>query len=248
MSRFDQKIVLIVGEPDEVAIATGKKMAGQDAVITLCGDNSCNQLENASASIRLSGNDTDWIHSELSGADDAGQIINYIMEKHGHLDILVVNLAAHAMMRKAVGNGFDTAPHQAVIATMNLIEDAIPALQKSDNGRIINVGSIDYLGAPGKPALSSAYSSLFGLTRSLALRAAKDGLTVNSVVMGDIETPPMAEEEIKGRLSSIPVKRMGQPDDVANANSFFAADSAKDVTGKTFFVCGGKSMHYSMSI
>jgi len=248
VKAFDQKIVLIVGEPDEVAIATGKKLAGEATVITLCGDNSCNQLESASADIRLYGNDTDWIHSDLSQTDEARRIISHILDKYGRLDVLVINLAAHAVMRKSDNNGFNTAPHGVVLAAMRLIEEAIPVLQKNGNGRVINIGSIDYLGAPGKPALSSAYSSLFGLTRSLALETAKNGLTVNAVMMGDIENLSMEEQEKTARLSSIPVKRLGQPEDVANAVSFFAADTAKYVTGQTFFVCGGKSMHYSMSI
>ncbi len=248
MSGFDQKIVLIVGEPDEVAIATGRKLAGAGTVITLCGDNGHSQLEAASASIRLYGNDTGWMHSELSGAEDARNVVGQMTEKYGRLDIVVVNLAAEARMQSRNSVGLDQTPYGSVSYAMHLIEAALPVLRANGQGRIVVIGSIDYLGAPEHAGLSSAYASLFGLTRSLALQIACDGVTVNTVVKGDIEDPAMVEEEKAKVLQSIPVKRLGQAEDVANAIGYFAADAARYVTGQTLFVCGGRSMHYSMSI
>ncbi len=248
MSVFKQKIVLILGEPDEVTIAAGKKLVETGAVITLCGNNDSGQLEDACTNISHDDSDTDWIHSVLPSTEDAKKIITYMIDKYGRLDTLIANLTAHPNMQKHNGNGLDTTPHQVVLSTMRFVEQALPVLQENTTGRIINVGSIDYLGCPEKAGLSSAYSSLFGLTRSLAIKVAKKGVTVNLIMVSDIENSSMTDEERESKLPSIPVKRIGHPDDVANAINYFAADDAKYVTGQTFFVCGGKSIHYSMSI
>lgn len=247
MSRFDEKIVLIVGKPDEVAIATGKQLTEQGAVVVFCGDNSGGELAGASSKVGTVGS-SDWIHSDLSGADDARQLVDSVMDKYGRLDVLVLNLAAETAMQKSNNKGLDVLAYQGVFSIMHVIEAALAVLQANGGGRIINIGSIDYLGSPEKAGLAGAYSSLFGLTRSLALKVAKDALTVNTVVLGDIEDATSTEEENASKLSSIPVKRLGQPADAAHAIRFFASGEAKYVTGQTFFVCGGKSIHYSMSI
>ena len=123
-------------------------------------------------------------------------------------------------------------------------------MREKKHGRIVNVGSIEYLGVPGKANYSAAKSAIFGLTRSLALELAKEGITVNSLVKGDIMDPAseMSEEEQAKVAKGIPVQRLGRSDDVAYAACYFASDDSKYVTGQTLFVCGGKSLHSSMSV
>jgi len=115
-------------------------------------------------------------------------------------------------------------------------------------GRVINISSLSYLGFQGLSSYAAAKSALFGLTRSLALESARNGVTVNCVAKGDMATAGMDEATIEKCIKAIPVRRMGKPEDVAKAVGFFASDRSPYVTGQTFFVCGGKSIHFSMSI
>lgn len=101
---------------------------------------------------------------------------------------------------------------------------------------------------PNLSSYAAAKSAIFGLTRSLALESARDGVTVNCVAKGDIATAGMTEADIEASVKAIPVRRIGRPEDVAKAVGFFASDRSPYVTGQTFFVCGGKSIHFSMSI
>jgi 3-oxoacyl-[acyl-carrier protein] reductase/2-[hydroxy(phenyl)methyl]-succinyl-CoA dehydrogenase BbsC subunit len=103
---------------------------------------------------------------------------------------------------------------------------------------------------PGKADYSAVKSGVFGLTRSLALELARDGITVNSVVKGEIRESrvTLTEEELAQAAGRMPVKKLGTPDDVAYAACFMASDSSKYITGQTLFVCGGKSLYSSMSV
>ena len=101
---------------------------------------------------------------------------------------------------------------------------------------------------PGISNYAAAKSAIFGLTRSLALESAKDDVTVNCVAKGDIKSAAMSDEDCEKMAKRIPVQKMGSADDVARTVGFFASDTSKYVTGQTFFVCGGKSAYFSMSI
>ena len=125
----------------------------------------------------------------------------------------------------------------------------VPAMRANGYGRIITLGSIDYLGLPGKAGVAATHAGLFGLTRAAALEVARDNITVNTVVLGDIVADnTLSDDDTTAMTGSIPVKRVGTPADVGHAVAFFADETTKYVTGQTFFVCGGKSIHFSMAI
>ncbi len=126
--------------------------------------------------------------------------------------------------------------------------DVIPRMRDKKYGRVINIGNIDYLGQKGMSNYSAVKSAIFGFTRSLALEVGKEKITVNAVIKGDVSNPNLSEEASEKLAGSIPVKKLGTPEDVAYAVAYFASDTSKYVTGQTLFVCGGKSIHSSMSI
>jgi 3-oxoacyl-[acyl-carrier protein] reductase/2-[hydroxy(phenyl)methyl]-succinyl-CoA dehydrogenase BbsC subunit len=121
-------------------------------------------------------------------------------------------------------------------------------MRKNSHGRIISIGSLDYLGWQGKANYSAARSAIFGFTRSLALELAKSGITVNYVAKGEIAAAPLSEEDTARIKEVVPVQRAGKPEDVASVVGFFASDASSYLTGQTLFVCGGKSIYFSMSV
>ncbi len=124
----------------------------------------------------------------------------------------------------------------------------LPGMRAARQGRIINLSSRSALGKAGRTVYSATKAGLLGMTRTWALETAADGITVNAVAPGPIDTelyrdanPP--ESEAARRLrATIPVGRLGQPDEVAHAISYFMDPRAGYVTGQTHFVCGGMTI------
>jgi NAD(P)-dependent dehydrogenase (short-subunit alcohol dehydrogenase family) len=134
-------------------------------------------------------------------------------------------------------------------AAITLVQAALPAMKAAGGGRIVLLSSRAALGAPTRTVYSATKAGVIGLVRTWSLELAEHGITVNAVAPGPIggtdmfhEVLPVGDPRIAGLASSIPMKRLGTPQDVANAVRFFLADASGFVTGQTLYVCGGASV------
>jgi len=121
-------------------------------------------------------------------------------------------------------------------------------MRASGIGRIVNISSRAALGKASRTVYSMTKAGMIGMTRCWALELADQGITVNAIAPGPIETEffrsvnDPSDPRTQSLLSSIPIKRMGRPEDVANAVAYFADERTGFVTGQTHFVCGGMTI------
>jgi 3-oxoacyl-[acyl-carrier protein] reductase len=121
----------------------------------------------------------------------------------------------------------------------------LPHMAENRSGRIVNIGSRAWLGNRGQAAYSASKGAVVSLTRSLALEYARKGVTVNAIAPGIVETPlfaSLAPDVQEGLKKSVPMERIGRPEDIAQAVRFFAEPGASYVTGQLLYVCGGRSL------
>ncbi len=130
-------------------------------------------------------------------------------------------------------------------ASVDLVQKFLPSMKDRKWGRIISIASGAILGKPGRVGYAATKAALLGMTRTMAIDLAEDGITANVVAPGQIETelflannPPDDPRTIKN-LQGIPSKRLGKPEEVAHAIAFFLSKEAGYVTGQTLYVCGG---------
>jgi NAD(P)-dependent dehydrogenase (short-subunit alcohol dehydrogenase family) len=134
-------------------------------------------------------------------------------------------------------------------AALSLLQAALPHMKRAGYGRVVLISSRAALGATGRTAYSATKAGLIGMGRTWALELAPLGITVNMVAPGPIQGTHMFHEIVPAGSAreaaladAIPMKRLGRPEDVANAVLFFAGDEAGFVTGQVLYVCGGASV------
>jgi 3-oxoacyl-[acyl-carrier protein] reductase len=134
-------------------------------------------------------------------------------------------------------------------AALVLVQATLPAMRAARFGRIVLVSSRAALGLATRTAYSATKAGLIALARTWALELGPDGITVNAVAPGPIagtamfhDVLPAGDPRIDALAASVPVRRLGQPDDVARAVLFLADPRSGFITGQTLFVCGGTSV------
>ncbi len=133
-------------------------------------------------------------------------------------------------------------------APLVCLQALLPGMKAAGLGRVVNVSSRAALGKELRTVYAATKAGLHGMTKTWALELGAHGITVNAVGPGPIDTPlfaaanPPDDPRTRAILERVPVKRLGTPDDIADAVSFFASDRAGFVTGQVLYVCGGMTI------
>lgn len=133
-------------------------------------------------------------------------------------------------------------------APLQCVQACLPSMIRSGRGAIVNIASRAALGMPRRTAYSAAKSGLIGYTRTWALELGRHGITVNAIAPGPVQTElyrnnnPMTPEQQSALEDRIPLRRLGQPEDIAGTIAFFLSGDSRFITGQVLYVCGGLSI------
>jgi acetoacetyl-CoA reductase len=187
---------------------------------------------------------------DVSDFEACGAFVRDIEREHGALDILVNNagITRDSTLRKMSPEQWQSLLDVNLSSAFNLCRHAIDGMIGRGFGRIVNISSVSgQTGNFGQANYAAAKAGLHGFTMSLARETATKGITVNSVSPGYIETPmtrAMPDAVRERTQAQIPTGRLGQPQDIARAVAFLAADDAGYITGANLPVNGGLFMDY----
>ena len=140
---------------------------------------------------------------------------------------------------------FDDVMTLNVKTVIRITQALLPGMRAAHSGRVVAISSRAALGKELRSSYAASKAALHGLMKTWALELARDGITANAVAPGSIETPlwhaanPSQDPRTQKILDSIPVGRLGQPEDIANAVAFFLDRRSGFVTGQVLYVCGG---------
>ncbi|MGI5164107.1 glucose 1-dehydrogenase [Spirillospora sp. CA-253888] len=186
-----------------------------------------------------------FVHHDVTDAASWANVVAAATGAFGRLDVLVNNAGIWrtAPVDRETEERFELILRVNLIGPFLGIKAAVPALRAAGGGSIVNISSTAGLrGIPGHSAYGASKFGLRGLTRSAALDLAPDGIRVNSVHPGTIDTPMVAAagfERGEGNYDRVPLGRVGVPEDVAGLVLFLASDASSYITGTEFAVDGG---------
>ena len=202
-------------------------------------------------SLDLQPSDLDVKHVKVDLADaDATRSVAEEISKSYKITTVIHNAGVirPALLPEVKLDDFSALVNLHLAAAITLTQAALPAMKEEGYGRVVLVSSRAVLGLPTRTSYSATKAGMLGMARTWALELAPMGITVNVVAPGPIETDnfysviPRGGPQVERVAQAIPVKRLGQPDDVARAVLFFADRDAGFVTGQVLYVCGGTSV------
>lgn len=246
MGLLDGKVAIITGGTRGIGFAIVKTFLEQGAQVAFCGsrtetvERAMAQLEEAGLADRAMG-----LIPNLSDPESIAQEFAKVKEAFGHIDILGNNAGVEA--RESIYDydpkDFDRVMNLNVNATFYCSQAAARIMkEQGTGGAIINTSSmVSIYGQPSGCAYPTSKFAVNGLTKSLARELAADGIRVNAVAPGITRTDMVAnlpEEIIKPLIATIPLGRMAEPSDIANAYLFLASDMASYISGVVLSVDG----------
>ena len=245
--NLTDKVAIVTGASRGIGEVIANKLSGCGAKIILIARNS-DQLVAVKETIISNGGIAESMAGDVSNLNSISEIVTNTIDKWGRIDILVNNagIARDNIIMRMKEDDWDSVMNINLKGCFNGIKSVARPMIKNKAGRIINITSvIGQIGNAGQSNYAASKAGIMGLTKSMAKELGSRNITVNAVSPGYITTDMTNElnDEVKEQLkSSIPLGRLGTPDDVANLVCFLASDEAGYITGQTFNVDGGMVM------
>lgn len=242
------KVAIVTGGTRGIGRAIALKLADNGANIVINYRNSDKEAEELKAILEEKGVKVLTVKCDISNFQDSKNLMDKCKEVFGKIDILVNNagITKDTLIMRMKEEDFDSVIDVNLKGTFNCAKHASAIMLKQRFGKIINMTSVvGIAGNVGQVNYAASKAGVIGLTKSLAKELGSRGITVNAVAPGFINTDMTASlsEKVKEEASkNIPLKRLGDPEDVANLVGFLASDAANYITGQVINVDGGMVM------
>ena len=243
---------------NKVAFITGATRGiGRQIAVTLANNNydiainyrtENEDLKNTISEIEKTGVKCLAVSGDVSKFEDAEKMVNEIIEKFGKIDVLVNNagITKDNLLIRMKKEDFEDVLNVNLVGTFNITKNVVPFMMKQKDGRIINISSVvGVSGNAGQSNYSASKAGIIGFTKSLAKELGSRNILINAIAPGFIETKmtEVLKDSVKEEIiKTIPLKRMGTPEDVANVVKFLASEDSKYITGQVINVDGGMLM------
>jgi len=242
-------VVLITGALTGIGRAAALAFAAEGSRIVVSG-----RREEAgqalAAELRGLGAEAEFVRADVRHEDDVLALVDRTVELFGRLDAAVNTAGTEGQLGPVTEQSTDSYAatfDTNVLGTLLSMKHELRVMQAQGSGSIINISSTyGHLGARGASVYSASKHAVEGLTKSAALEVAGSGVRVNAVAPGPVETAMLnrftgSAERKAGLVAGVPLQRVGEPDEIANAIVFLASSRSSFTTGQVLSVDGGKS-------
>jgi len=249
--HFENQVCLITGAGSETGIGfcTAKILARLGGKIALIS--TTDRIQERAEELRALGAEAKGYTADLMDRAQVSEVIDQIIADFGAIDVLVNNAGMAQIgepedfteFADLTFESWDTSIDRNLTLCFNVTRKVLPFMKSQKYGRIVNVSSVTgpVVSNPGEAAYSAAKAAVIGMSRAIAIEAAKDHIMINNVLPGWIATASQTESEAAGGQNTA-AGRGGSPEEVANMIVFLASKEASYITGQAFIVDGGNTI------
>lgn len=244
MKKLENKVAIITGAGSGIGKETALLFAKEGAKVVVADINEKTGMETVEE-IRISGGEAIFVPLNVTKRELVKEAVGKTLQKYDRIDILINNagIVQDALLIKMTEEQWDRVIDVNLKGTFNCIQAIVEIMARQGAGVIINTSSVVGLhGNVGQANYSAAKAGLIGMTKTLAKELGKKGVRVNAVAPGFIMTPMTAnvpEKVLELMKEKTPLRKLGEPRDVAYAYLYLASDEAKFVNGAVLSVDGG---------
>ncbi|MEN9994619.1 MAG: 3-oxoacyl-[acyl-carrier-protein] reductase [Bacteroidota bacterium] len=248
MGLLDNKVVLITGASRGIGKAIAETCVQQGATVAFTYLSSEEKARALEVELTANGGIAKGFRSDASNFDQAQQLVDDVVAAFGTVDVLVNNagITRDTLLMRMTEQQWDEVINTNLKSAFNLTKAVQKPMLKARSGSIINMSSVvGVKGNAGQSNYAASKAGLIGFTKSIAAELGSRNIRCNAIAPGFIETEMtevLDQDVVASWRNSIPLKRGGQPVDVANATVFLASDLSAYITGQTLHVCGGMLM------
>ncbi len=246
--RFQDKVAIVTGASRGIGRAIALELGRQGASVVVNYRKNQQAAEEVVQAIQEAGGKATLFQADVGDFAQAEGLVKFAVEHFGDLHILVNNagITRDGLIMTMKESDWDDVIRTNLKSTFNCSRAAVRHMMRRRYGRIINITSVaGQMGNAGQTNYSASKAGQIGFTKALAREVAARNVTVNAVAAGYIETDIWAsvpEDARQAVLGMIPLKRKGQPEEIAKAVAYLASDDAAYVTGHVLTVDGGMAM------
>ena len=245
---LDGKVALVTGASRGIGRAVALKLAFEGAKVAINYAGSQGKAEEVKAEIEKMGGEAILVQANVADSAAVEEMVAKVLETFGTIDILVNNagITRDGLLARMKDENFEAVVDTNLKGVFYCTKAVAKLMMKKRSGRIVNMASVVGLtGNAGQTNYAASKAGVIGFSKSAAKELASRGITVNMVAPGFIATDmtdAMNEKAREAVLGTIPMKRMGQPEDVASAVLFLVSENASYITGQIVNVDGGMVM------